>query len=96
MREDGGSIWRGILIGIGVSIGGLLASAALMAVMVGSYLLIGFGLTQLLWVIPLYLYFARNGQKETGKGILIVAGLVFLLNASCWGFLMDGKIRIGG
>jgi len=93
--ENGGSIWLGILIGIGVSVGGLLASVALMAGG-GAFLLMGFGLTQLLWVIPLYLYFASQGQKETGKGILIVAGLVCLLNASCWGYFMSGRVRIGG
>jgi hypothetical protein len=40
--------------------------------------------------------YKRRGEMETVKGMLIVAGLVFMLNASCWGLLAAGKFRIAG
>jgi hypothetical protein len=52
------------------------------------------GITQLLWIVPMVLQFRRKGQPETAKGLVIVAALVALLNASCWGLL--GNFRIAG
>jgi hypothetical protein len=57
--------------------------------------LLGIGILQLLWIIPSYLHFRRKGQPETAKGILIAAGIVFLLNAGCWGILMTSKAPFG-
>ena len=96
MPKDGGSVWLGLLIGVGVSIVAVAVSVALMVGLGGLFLVGGIGIVQALWIVPLYLYFRRNGQKEVGKGVLIVAGLVFLLNASCWGLFLSGGARIGG
>lgn len=49
--------------------------------------LLGIGLAQLLWVVPAVAYFRKRNEPETAKGIIIVAGIVGLLNASCWGIL---------
>jgi hypothetical protein len=46
---------------------------------------LGIGAAQLLWVIPAVAYFRKRNEPETAKGIIIVAGIVALLNASCWG-----------
>jgi len=56
----------------------------------------GIGIVQLLWMLPAWRIYRRRGQEETAKGILIVAGVVFLLNASCWGLMFSNKIKIGG
>ena len=48
--------------------------------------LLGFGLTQLLYVIPLCIYYRRQRQFNTMKGIIIGAILTALLNGGC--FLM--------
>ena len=59
-------------------------------------ILLGIGLVQLAWFGPAYFHYRRAGEAETTQGLLIAAGLVFLLNASCWGVVMSGMIRIGG
>jgi hypothetical protein len=44
----------------------------------------GIGLTQLLYVIPLYLLW-KDDKPASAKGLVIGASVVALLNASCWG-----------
>jgi hypothetical protein len=51
-------------------------------------ILLGFGVVQFAWLLPLYLHFQKRGQFETAKGILIGGGIAFLLNAGCWGYVM--------
>jgi hypothetical protein len=46
------------------------------------------GATQLLWVVPLSIWAGVTGRASTLRGILITAGLVFLLNAACWGGML--------
>jgi hypothetical protein len=94
MRREGGSILIGVAIGIAMTLAGLLLCAMLMVVYVGAFLLVGIGLVQAAWVIPAYRYFRARGEPETGKGILIVAGLVAMLNTTCWGLLVGTSIRM--
>jgi hypothetical protein len=49
--------------------------------------LLGIGVVQAAWVVPLWFHFRRIGETETAKGILIMASIIFLLNAGCWGFV---------
>ena len=90
MPESQDSILRGFGIGALLSLGGAVVS--LMAFVVP---LLGIGILQLLWIIPCYLHFRRKGQRETAKGVLIAAGIVFLLNAGCWGYLMTANVQFG-
>jgi len=46
------------------------------------------GLSQLVYIIPLIIYFHRNGKRRTIQGLIIGAAVVFLLNASCFGLVM--------
>jgi hypothetical protein len=46
----------------------------------------GWGVLQLVYVVPLYLYM-RKKETDTAKGIIIAASLVILVNATCWGLL---------
>ena len=93
---DVGNLWTGVLIGLGLTVLGLGAAVVSMGAGIGFVLLFGVGIGQALWMIPAFVHFYRKGQKETGKGILIVAGIVFLLNATCFGFVISGKFKIGG
>jgi hypothetical protein len=95
-RGNLGSVAVGVGMGVaftvmGVGLGIILASAFSRLVM-----LVGIGIVQLLWMLPAWLIYRRRGQTETAKGILITAGVVFLLNASCWGLVFSSKFKIGG
>ncbi len=46
------------------------------------------GFTQLPIVLPAAIVIWRRGQTETLKGLCIAAGVLFLLNAACWGLMM--------
>jgi hypothetical protein len=46
----------------------------------------GWGVLQLVYVVPLYLYMKKK-ETATAKGIIIAASLVILLNATCWGII---------
>jgi hypothetical protein len=61
------------------------------AATVGPILMLGVGIVQAAWVVPLWLYYRRAGEKETVKGILIAASVILLLNASCWGLLVTKR-----
>lgn len=47
--------------------------------------LLGIGIVQAAWIIPLSYYYRRMGETQTTKGLLITASVIFLLNAGCWG-----------
>jgi hypothetical protein len=87
MAKAGGSIFRGMAIGAGLTLAGVLAFALLMIVYIGAFLLVGIGLAQAIWMLPAFRHYRGRGEAETAKGILIVAGLVAMLNTTCWGFL---------
>lgn len=88
----------GIGIGIALTVVGIAAATLFgsFTARIGFVLLLGIGVAQVLWILPAFLYFQRRGQRETAKGILIVAGICLLLNASCWGVFATGHFRIGG
>jgi len=94
----GGSVGKGVRIGLLINFGGFLilraigdigiksvgiqrwsSSTAAQAVMI---LLLVFGLTQMLGIIPACIY-VRN-ERETMKGVLIAAGITFMLNVTAW------------
>lgn len=91
MPEGQGSFIKGFGIGAAMTVGGVLLS-----ILVGFWPLFGIGVVQALWIVPVWLSFRRRGESESAKGVLLAAGITFLLNAACWGVLMSGKIRIGG
>ena len=91
--RSNGSIARGLGIGALLTLAGAVASLPLMVVYIGFVTLFGIGLAQLIWMIPAYRRYKKRGETETAKGLLIIAGLVFLLNASCWGVLANTDFR---
>ena len=81
-QPDTGSLAKGIVIAVGLDVGLFVLVASRYAVA-----LLACGVMQLLWLVPLYFYFRSTGESESAKGVLIVAGLCFLLNAACWGLV---------
>ena len=80
---------RGIAIGLGWSVLGVFVTGLLGGLTAGIalVLLLGIGIVQAAWIIPVWRYYRRIGETETAKGILVTASVVFLLNAGCWGFV---------
>jgi len=58
--------------------------------------LLGIGIVQLLYVVPLALWAKRRGMKTFASGVMIGAAITFLLNGACWGWFLIAKPRIGG
>ena len=96
-NEDEGSIIWGLVICLGLNILtiliGFLAFGAGLggnsnSLSVGVVLIGGIGLFQLLYVLPLYFSFKKQGKAETGKGLIIAASITALLNATCWGMFL--------
>lgn len=87
---DKGSVKKGVLVGLGLN-------AALIAVSLLFFGSSGFGvtaifisITQAVVILPAYLGFRSSGQTESAKGVLIAAGITFLLNATCFGVVLVG------
>jgi hypothetical protein len=49
------------------------------------------GLTQLVYIVPAYLYFQRQGRPGVAKGLVIGAAITFLLNAACYGLILGAS-----
>ena len=54
------------------------------------------GGVQVLWMLPAAWMFRAKGQTRTVTGILIVAGVLFVLNAAVLGLFMTGALRLPG
>ena len=64
-----------------------------MMIGIGFLILLGIGIVQLAWILPLYFSLRNRGETETAKGLLIGAGITFLLNAGCRGVVMTSLGR---
>lgn len=82
---------KGVVIVLGCAVAGLAVSIAFDVASggMGLALLLGIGVVQALWVVPLWRHYRKVGETETAKGILIMASVVFLflLNPGCWGLI---------
>ena len=84
---DRGSILKGFGIGAAVNVGAVIVCLITAAAIVGVLLLLGIGLVQAAWIIPMILRFRKRGKTETAKGVMIAAAITFLLNAGCYGLI---------
>lgn len=77
-----------------------LLQAVFAASIFGFFLVIFWGVTQIVYMLPAILWARSKGYFELAKGLLIAAGVCFLLNALCTGvvfFLLgSGRMRIAG
>ena len=81
---DRGSMLHGFLIAAGWNALAIVVSAALIAAVIGVFLVAAFGLAQFVWLLPVRASFVKAGKTESAKGVLITAGITVLLNAACW------------
>lgn len=85
-----GSIGKGMVLVILFTVGFLVGNFVMgFMPVLGAFLAFGsfgIGVTQILWIAPMA-YFFRH-QKRTVQGLLIGAGLVFLLNGACFAILL--------
>jgi hypothetical protein len=84
---DKGSVGKGFAIAASINLGAAIAGLLTMVVGIGVFLILGIGAVQALWIGPLYFMYRARDETETAKGILIAAGITFLLNAGCWGLV---------
>jgi hypothetical protein len=96
IEPEKGSLWRGLLFGVLVNIAMGVLSVVAIAAGIGIYLVAGFGVIQAVWMFMFYSMYRRRGATETAKGILVAAGLTFLLWSLCMGALYSGVFRIAG
>lgn len=87
LQPGSGSVGTGVVIGLALTFGaiGVGVFSAAFTGGISAIVLLGIGVLQAAWIVPLVRHFRTKGETETAKGLLIAAGIVFLLNASCWG-----------
>jgi hypothetical protein len=92
-----GSVGFRVLLGVGgvIAVGAVTALLSLLAqstvILAG---IAGIGATQWLVLVPLVFWLRKRGETQTVQGILLTGGMVFLLNATCWGLVMGrGRFR---
>jgi len=98
-RSSGIEVAKGIvscflLNGLHLGIGWLLLRGPDPFLMYAVVLITAFGVFQLIYIIPLILFLRKRDRQDFAKGIAIGASIAFLLNATCFGLLMTGKIKI--
>jgi len=82
---DRGRFVEGFSAAVFCNLVGLLVAVAMMSSVIGGSALGGFGIVQLLWLIPVWRSYRKQGKTENAKGVLLVVGITILLNAACWG-----------
>lgn len=98
-RPDEGSVIEGVAAGLA----GMLVVAGVLfifskAAPATSGLLVSFavliGLTQLVYILPIVLAFLAYSRKRAALGVVVFAALVFLLNATCFGLIVTGRLKV--
>ena len=54
------------------------------------------GVAQILYLLPLLLVLSHLGRNKAMKGVAILAAIVFLLNATCYGLAFTGHLKVMG
>ncbi|WP_068776715.1 hypothetical protein [Paenibacillus sp. FJAT-26967] len=75
--------WKGSQVAIGI---GWVAACHLIWLIAAPFYL-GIGIVQLIYVIPLLIISQVKGKTGVFQGILIGAGITFLVNAACFGYV---------
>jgi hypothetical protein len=64
---------------------------------IGLWFVFGFGVSQLIYMLPAIAIARRRRRPGLAKGLIIAASVAFLLNASCFVLFWSGKMgRIAG
>ncbi|MVP01705.1 hypothetical protein [Paenibacillus lutrae] len=75
--------WKGSQVAVGI---GWVAACHLIW-LIAAPLYLGIGIVQLVYVIPLLIISHVKGKTGVFQGILIAAGITFLINAACFGYV---------
>ena len=78
-------LWVPVLLLLGLLADNGAAQEAIVPLMLAPLLFIG--VAQLLYVGPAFWWTRRRGFVRLAQGLLIGAGITFLLNAACWGLI---------
>ena len=85
--NDEGSVWLGFGMAAVINVAVGMAGGLTLFMGAGSFILMGFGLVQAAWIIPMMVSFRKSGQRQTMKGVIVAAVVTLLLNAACWGMV---------
>jgi hypothetical protein len=83
-----GIIWSGIAYGLGLTVP--FFSQNYNSILLSLPLFFP-GISQIIYLIPAYVYFAKKQRHEVTKGILCGGIVTALLNGSCFGSLVSGS-----
>lgn len=87
-------VWVGLLGGFGLSM-----LTVLISTLLGSELyamvLVFIGISQLVLLTPALVFSRMRGKQELFKGLLIAGGMVFILNAACFGLVANMDLGFG-
>ena len=91
--NHGRAILRGFLVSSGISAAIALLGVVTLSVGFGLLIIVPYPLIQILWIIPLFIYYWRSGRRNEGKGVLLSCALNVLLSVACWGAVLTGGFR---
>jgi hypothetical protein len=87
MLTFGMHILAGILLSLIASIASALNIYTIVPIPV--FFVLGIGITQLVYIIPVAILLARKREWEKMKGVILGAVITALLNGGCWLFAMS-------
>ena len=88
MNNDDGSIFQGLAICWGLNVAEVILGFLMLRITFGVAMIVGVGIVQLIYVLPFYFSFRKQGKTATAKGLVIAASITALLNATCWGVVL--------
>src|SRR5205085_498167 len=77
-RSERNDLWLGIVLALLLHL-----IQVPLALLTTGISLIFVGLSQLIYIIPAILFYRRDDRSDVVKGLIIVAAITFLLNATC-------------
>lgn len=98
-KYDGKQVWLGILyclllhVAAAALIYGIISVADAETVTILLLMALGFiGVTQVLYITPAAIIAKKKGRTGIMQGLLIGAGITFLLNAACYGLVFSSHL----
>ncbi len=95
--DSAGPVVLGVLLTAALHAGAFALGAGLMNILPSNdqlmFLIIGlggFGLVQLVWMLPAFFLARSRGRTGLAKGMLIGMALTAVLNVGCWGMVTYG------
>ena len=89
-QENQGSVGWGFLLGVLLNLlqGALFWLVLSKSTSSGITLLVvglgGWGVIQLVYIVPIYFYLRHRNKAATAKGLVIAGSIVLLINVGCW------------